>query len=467
MVLRSFRLGNHRSFRDEHELLLMPAYDKTRPVVPVAAIYGANAAGKSNLLDGLRFMAEAVRDSYRSWHPEGGVPRSPYQLDPAADDPSVFVADVVVGGVRQVYGFVVDDERVREEWLYAYPRSRRRVLFERGDDGVSFGSTVSGQRSRKTELLAELTRPNALFLSLAAQVGQPDLLPAYHWFAGSPGTLRFVDGFAGRDLGKVTTQVARLLERDPSSKRLLLDLLAAADFGITDIHVEQIEQVTPSQFRVARRLVGLGSGEGSFRTQEVLRRFIEENPFPLRDGSAAYRVPTSAEVADLPEIGSTRLRFAHGAGGVLLDLADESAGTHAWLSVLPAALSALEGGATLVVDEIDTSLHPRLTSSLIRLFRSEANPHGAQLLFTTHDATLLGTTFGDDVLDRDQVWFVEKDSDGASRLYPLTDFYPRKGENTERRYLVGSYGGVPPDSDLASRVLAVREHGEAIGAGAS
>ena len=97
-----------------------------------------------------------------------------------------------------------------------------------------------------------------------------------------------------------------------------------------------------------------------------------------------------------------------------------------------------------MVDEIDASLHPNLTALLIHQFQSpETNPRGAQLLFTTHDATLLGTSFGEEVLARDQVWFVEKKEDGGSRLYPLTDFHPRTGENRERRYLGGSYGAIP------------------------
>src|SRR5262249_22022867 len=100
---------------DEHELLRMPSYGKTgRPTVPVAAIYGANAAGKSNLVDGLRFMSGAVRDSYQRWDPNSGVPRRPFRLD-TATQPSTFVVDVLVEGVRVVYGFVVDDARVTEE----------------------------------------------------------------------------------------------------------------------------------------------------------------------------------------------------------------------------------------------------------------------------------------------------------------------------------------------------------------
>jgi AAA15 family ATPase/GTPase len=103
----------------------------------------------------------------------------------------------------------------------------------------------------------------------------------------------------------------------------------------------------------------------------------------------------------------------------------------------------------LVVDELETSLHPSLVAKLIELFRDEAaNPRGAQLVFTTHDTSLLGTMLGGQVLHRDEIWFVDKNAEGASELYPLTDFKPRKDQNTERRYLAGAYGAVPVLGDF-------------------
>ncbi|HWB34627.1 MAG TPA: ATP-binding protein, partial [Rugosimonospora sp.] len=129
---------------------------------------------------------------------------------------------------------------------------------------------------------------------------------------------------------------------------------------------------------------------------------------------------------------------------VPLSLSDESDGTRTWLRLIAGALDALEAGAVLLIDEIDASLHPRLTARLIGLFRDErTNGQGAQLIFTTHDATLLGTSFGAEILGRDEVWFIEKGTDGGTRLFSLSEFRPRKGENTERRYLGGSYGAVP------------------------
>jgi hypothetical protein len=448
-VLRSFRFSNHRSFRDEQELLLIPAYDKDRAAVPVAAIYGANAAGKSNLLDALRFMAEAVRDSYRSWRPEDGVPRRPFVLPRSASDASVYVVELVLEGVRHTYGFSVDDELVQEEWLYAYPhRNRRRIVFERRGQNVTLGSSVTEHRA-KVDVLADLTRPNALFLSLTTQVGLPEVLAVDGWFTRQ---LLFSSGPATER--SLAAAVTTHLTREPRNHARLLGLLRAADLGISGLVIEEDE--------VTKQLVAAAE-ERRWRAE----RELEEARSTGVHGATVDRLfmtlgETAAELDHLQNVrqrrGSQRLRLAHGAAGELLDITDESAGTRAWLQLLTVVLDVLDSGSPIVIDEIDSSLHPELAARLIRLFQSEdLNPRSAQLLFTTHDATLLGTSFGEEVLGRDQVWFVEKGSDGSSRLYPLTDFHPRQNENRERRYLNGSYGAIPITSDLAVERAVVPE----------
>jgi hypothetical protein len=189
---------------------------------------------------------------------------------------------------------------------------------------------------------------------------------------------------------------------DPAARDRLVGLVRCADMGIVGI------EVTPRS-----------------RAEVMLRDLLEREGGPT--------LPVSEEI-----------RFTHAGGARTLSFDEQSAGTQSWVRFLPAVLDALDEGRTLVVDELDTSLHPRLTAVLVRLFeKPETNPRRAQLLFTTHDIALLGIVLADDVLLRDQVWFVEKESDGASRLFSLADFRPRKEENAERRYLSGSYGGVP------------------------
>ena len=157
--------------------------------------------------------------------------------------------------------------------------------------------------------------------------------------------------------------------------------------------------------------------------------------------------------------GRRRLQLSHkgSAGDVLFDLDDESTGTQQLLPWAWMLVRCCDGGGTMTVDEIDASLHPMLTAKLIGLFQSPTiKPLRSQLIFTSHDATLLGTLDTEEILHRDEIWFTEKDDEGASSLYPLTDFKPRKeGENRQRRYLNGNYGGVPDLSTyLFERALA-------------
>jgi uncharacterized protein len=435
-VLRSFRLENHRSFRDEAELSLLPAYAKDRAIVPVVAIYGANAAGKSNFFDGLHFMCKAVAASYRQWPPTGGVPRSPFRLEAGRrDEPSTYVIELSLDGVRHVYGFVVDDDQVREEWLHFYPKGRRRILFEREGLDFELGESLRAARA-KADVLSELTRPNALFLSLAAQVGIEDLLPVYDWLASS--------GVQRSDTSERLSAIPEAalvdaVQGSDADRRRFLSLLQAADVGISEVVVQQEPEINPV-------------------TEQILKSI--DRPPTRSDLPAGWRVVRWHDPESGPEISildglvhkffggsASRLKFRHGESE-LFDLVDESAGTRSWLSLLPKVLATLSHGGLLMIDEIDASLHPNLTALLIRQFQStETNPRNAQLLFTTHDATLLGTSFGEELLARDQIWFVEKDAGGASKLYPLTDFHPRTGENRERRYLTGSYGGIPVIGD--------------------
>ncbi|WP_086665793.1 AAA family ATPase [Lentzea kentuckyensis] len=396
-MLRSFRLENHRSFRDEHELLLMPAYAKDREALPVVAVYGANASGKSNLLDGLKFMAVAVKNSFAQWGPDAGVVgHRSFKLDAGKRaEPSTYVVELIEDGVRYTYGVEVDDVRVREEWLYSYPEKRKRVLFERVGDDIKFGSTLDESKSA-LEVLETMLRPNALLVSLAAQLQIPWVLPVYRWFVSS---LRFRANTGGSALEE---EIAGFLRERPELRTELVDLVRAADVGIDDLVLDE-EDVQAMFFETRRSTIS----ETFFRraTVNLVHRGCTE-PF----------------------------RFD-----------EESAGTRSWLGVLPSVLAVLRDGGCLVIDEIDASLHPLLTMRLVSLFNDDhANAAGGQLIFTTHDATLLNAPFAEEVLARDEVWFVEKErASGASSLYPLTDFKPRNGDNLERRYLAGRYGAVP------------------------
>jgi predicted ATPase len=422
-MLLSFRVANHRSIRKEQQLNLHPVYDADRPeetrweAVPVTGIFGANASGKSNLVGALQYMARMVVSSHRDSEPDGGVDRDPFVLDAEAKgEPSWYVVDLLLDGTRYTYGFSVDDERVVEEWLDSYPKGKKRELFSRAGDDVTPGAS---QKQGQLALVESITEPNVLFLSLAARSKQQDFRPVYDWFARK---LQF------RNPGSSSLQgisAMRALE-DAGRHPEILELLRAADLGIEECGTERVlmdEEALRKRF-------------GPHIPRRTLLELEEEGPLEMVRPWIGHR----------------------GRDGVVqMELHDESSGTQALLGHAPRFLAVLRKGGTFVVDEIDSSLHSLLTARLIDLFQNPAtNPKGAQLVFTTHDASLLGRVSGEDILKRDQVWFVEKDSHGETSLYSLAEFKPRKEENRERRYLGGSYGGIPFIDDSFAGALAQR-----------
>jgi uncharacterized protein len=396
-VLIQFRVENHRSLRDEQTLSLVAGSEAagghvlrgagaSEALVPVAAIYGANASGKSNVLSAINFMVRSVRDSQRRWEVEA-VPVEPFLLSRKQDEPSLYEADFLHGEIRMRYGFRVSLARVEAEWLFAWPHGRRSTLFERERDAFSFGKALRGEN----EAIRQLTRTNSLFLSAAAQNNHQLLLPVFR----QVGRWRLAEPQRPRPT-TASLALSKALAAGSPDRDAVLRLLREADTGIVDAVVKQ------------------ATDWDSEDKLELWHRAFDESLVPLP-----------------------------------LEL--ESAGTMTLLRLAPLIAAALRQGRLLCIDELEASLHPALAAGVVRLFNDPvSNPNNAQLIFTTHDTNLLGTVTGSPALRRDQVWFTEKDGEGATTLYPLTDFHPRKEENLERGYLQGRYGAVPFLGDLVA-----------------
>lgn len=423
-MLIELRVANHRSVRDEQALTMEagrvgdPRDSRPRqvaghakPLLPVAALYGANASGKSNVVSAAAFLRDAVVDSHRKWEPDGGIPREPFAWGAHSAEPSLFEVTFLLEGVRYQYGFVATDEEFIEEWLYAWPQGRKQVWYERDRDSYRFGEHLRGEN----RVVEDVTRPNALFLSAAAQHRHEQLTSVYSWFQ----TFR-VEGVGGRRRGgrlelPPDRWIAHVLSRggngiQPSlsagdsdqDAESLLALLRAADVGIVEMKVEDDDK--------------------------------EDATSPVR----RHRRPRIL------------LRHKSSNSNAWLPFDEESQGTQTLLRMAPVVIDALLRGGVLIIDELEASLHPLLALHLIRQFNDPAkNPNNAQLVFTTHDTNLLGTTLGEPALRRDQIWLTEKDDEGATKLYPLTDYKPRKAENLERGYLQGRYGAIPFLGELA------------------
>lgn len=403
-MLIQFRVENHRSLRDEQILSLVVTNDKagahvlrseglSEALVPVVAIYGANASGKSNLLAALDFMRRAVLDSQRRWEVDD-TPHEPFLLSNKAREPSLYEVDIVVDDVRYRYGFQLSASRVEEEWLFAWPHGRKALWFEREGDRFEFGKMLHGEN----EAIRSLTRPNSLFLSAAAQNNHAGLLPIFRAFSAWHLLLqRNLDFY--RRWSPTSDAIERFGQGATAERASIMQLIRAADHSILDVRVEPGQEV----------LVSAGGTVSQTRLLD--------------------------------------LAFRHHAAsneGAWFPFSRESAGTRAMIDLAPHILDVLRDGGLLCVDELEASLHPSLALSVVRLFSDpEHNPRNAQLLFATHDTNLLGSVIGEPVLRRDQIWFTEKDDNGATDLYPLTDFHPRKEENLERGYLQGRYGAIP------------------------
>jgi hypothetical protein len=405
-MLLSFRFANHRSFRDEQQLNLLPVYEgadseslTSLGAVPVVGIFGANASGKSNVLSAFDYVRTMVGRSDRDTEPGLGPQRQPFRLDPEGlAQPSRYAADLLIHGTRFTYGFALNDTGIVDEWLYSYPLQRKRVVFERSGQDFDWGEESRRSSIRK---LTDIVSPTALFLSVAARFGSQRLEgPSNDETVES---LHSVYSWLWRRMSRASVspynrkreaEYAYFLN-DPALSPAIVNLLRNADLGLLTAF-------------------------------DAYAEYEEESPLSFRD----------------------RLRFIHrGAAGddVSFGISDESSGTVRLLELATRAIPILKEGGVLLIDEIDASLHPLLTATLVRLFQSPSvNESGAQLVFTTHDATLLGSIDGDDILDRDQVWFTGKRGDGSSELFALAEFKPRRqGENRQKRYLNGSYGAIP------------------------
>lgn len=427
-MLIEFKIKNYRSFRDETTLSMVASTDKTLPENTViapqfggrsllrsAVVYGANASGKSNLIAAVNFIDEFVNTSMER-KLNSPIDVIPFLLIARQNsDPIEFELTFIDSqDIRYQYGFQVTTAQVVREWLVAYPKGLPQTWFEREHPVGKkpewyFGRNLKGRNNQ----VAELTRQDVLFLSNAAKLNHHQLGHVFEWFRKS---LHVIDpDEARRALSFYSAVKAKENEQTHAGIRTLLTV---ADFGISDFNVQE-------------------------------RIFTDEDlPADL-----------PAEIRSQLKNKKTLDVFMHhpvaGAGEIAFPIKEESSGTQRYFALSGPLFDVLENGRTLFVDELDSSLHPLLVRYIVELFHNpQINTKGAQLIFNTHDTTLMdGSLFR-----RDQIWFVEKDRQGCSHLYPLLDYSPRKDEALGKGYLLGRYGAIP---FLSSPRWGVAQHVEA------
>lgn len=367
-----------------------------------AAIYGANAAGKSNFVSALAAMQSIVVDSARESRLGEKLKVVPFRLSESTiESPTEFEVVFIADNVKYQYGFSATQSKVIEEWLFAFPNGKPQRWFARAFDkednkyAWNFGSFLTG----KKQLWKESTRANSLFLSTAVMLNSEQLKPVYNWFNK---TLKMTD------ISGWNSSFTASLCLKPESKAEVLEFLRSADLDIEDIKVET-KPFSSSHF------------------PDDMPASVKEKILEELSGEELHEVK-SIHKNDQGDL-------------VSFDFEDESDGTIKLFAFAGPWIDSLKNGKVLFIDELHDSLHPSIVKYLVSLFHDKrVNKNNAQLVFTTHETSILDQK----VFRRDQVWFCNKEKDQSTSLYSLTEFSPRKTiENLEKSYLSGRYGALP------------------------
>jgi AAA15 family ATPase/GTPase len=409
-MLIEFKISNFRSIRDTQKFSMVAStskdlsqniclsdFDENLHLIRSAAIYGPNASGKTTLIRALAFMKELVVNSAKESQQGEKIQVESFSFDKEhRTQPSEFEITFSKENICYQYGFIVDENRIIKEWLFAYPGNHQQKWFIRQYDikmdsyTWSFSRLFKGQKeSWKTS-----TRNNALFLSTAIQLNSDQLNPVFTWFQKDLIVIRDIERpyLNRQNIAQIKTS---------TGKKLILKYLAVADQSIVDVLLENKE--------------------------------IPEDIFSTLKGMPQ-------EIKDrLKKEGIPKVNFVHPLE-TIIDFDAESEGTRRLFSLAGLWVDALENDRVLVIDELGNSMHPLLVKFLIGLIcSSEINKKNAQLIFSTHDISLLNS----EIFRRDQIWFVEKDKNYATQIYPLLDFQTRKQEALAKGYLQGRYGALP------------------------
>ncbi len=426
-MLLQFSVSNFRSLRGLQTLNLAASnYDKSLPENTLSpelpglkgkrwlkgvALYGANASGKSTVIQAMEALSDWVGQSAKVTDPEEDIPFiTPFALEPqAAEEPTAFGIVFAVDSIRFEYRVAAKKSLVIHESLRAWPLGKEQIWFERdwnaetGNHDFTPENPTGLPRNRDIE---QRTLRNMLYLSKAVAENRKEVEPAFRWLVSR---FRFLDlstksGFGG---GFTLRQIDG---KDEALKRKIMEVIKHADLGVLDALA--IEKEPDEEMLKFLKSLPPEATKSLHQGNEKRPRLVEPQLF--------HQGPSNAKVA--------------------LDWNRESAGTHRFFALIGPWLDILQNGYTVCIDEIETSMHPIMVRELLKLiFSNSENTGGAQIIFTTHNPLLLDGT----LLRRDQVWFTDKDEEGASHLYPLTKYQPRQGESLIRGYMAGRYGAVP------------------------
>lgn len=416
-MLIEFSVANYRSFKDKVTFSMVAAnivakdkhldeanvfaVDDELKLLKSAAIYGANASGKSNLGQALSFMKWFMVNSSKETQSTEKINVERFRLSTETDEqPSLFEIVFLIDKKKYRYGFEVNRDRVVSEWLFYVPKQRETKLFERNNNFIRINA-----KTYKADGIQEKTRHNALFLSVSAQFNVKIAEQILAWLTNK---LKIISGL--RDDNHLIDTVQQCLAED-KNKEEILSLIRKLDLGIDGVEVKEREitsDILPDEFPDELKKALIKSGRRATSIRTLHRKF---------DAQGHH---TSMELFSLNEQESEGTKKIFALGGPLFDT--------------------LSNGKVLVIDEFDARLHPLISRAIVDLFNSnETNPNNAQFIFMTHDTNLLSNK----IFRRDQIWFTEKNRQGATDLYSLAEYNIRNDASFESDYIKGRYGAIP------------------------
>lgn len=422
-MLIGFRFKNFRSFKDQASLsMIAHRADKTLPdcllaadtttklrskILPALAIYGANSAGKTNVLQALSYLRNAVLSSQTNWKPGSGTNLTPYADIQSSKRSTIIEVDFIIDEMRYSYGIAGGPTHFEEEWLISYPAGKETVLYNRTtfkekSDKYSTNIEYSDKFDEDTSYVSSIskkTRENSLFMSAAAQDNHPICAEIYNWFLQKINEIN-IDGMPDRMHTMITAGMIHDLD---FLKKPVLSLLRSVEPSLVDVIIEKSSKPNYPDF---------------------VRAVLPEEARSIMDFNFQYNISFVVK---------------SGRQKIVLPYQAQSKGFQKFFAICSKIITSLRFGEILLIDEMESSIHPHLARMILELFQNHDSNYGrGQIVFTTHDTNLLDQS----LLRRDQIWFVEKDK-LKSRLYSMLSFSPRKDENLEKGYLRGKYGAIP------------------------
>ena len=413
-MLVEFSVKNFLSFKEKTTFSMEAAtgneneeniiFNENGRILKTTALYGANASGKTNLIKAFTSAITMVRKTSNRQVEEKLLEMTPFAFDERSiKEPCEFEFVFIVNGNKYIYGFVADQNKVYEEYLYQYFSAKATRIFERTN--CNKYKFLQSDES-KLNAIKDKNTDNKLFLATATIWNYDKTKEAFLWFAQN------IDTYTGGSLLNDFVIESFSNDKNEELKKFTLKLLEKADIVIKDFTIEIEERDIDNNMLMIFK---------SFNMP------VPNIPQKQRD----VKIKMMHEIKD--NVNGTKVYD--------LNLINESSGTQILFSFAPILKDVFEKGKILIIDEIERSLHPNLVEMIIKFFHNpEINKGNAQLIFNTHDTNLLSL----EIFRRDQIWFTEKNIEkGATDLYPLDDFPVRKTENIQKGYLHGRYGAIP------------------------